>query len=70
VVQAAGSAQVLVTTHSRTLAGEIEALSPGARTIALHLVQGETRVVDQRLVEDDEEGTNGGDDEADEDADA
>ena len=74
VVRAAGTAQVLVTTHSRTLAGEIEALSPGARTIALHLVQGETRVVDQRLVEDDEGtdgGTDGGDaDEADEDADA
>jgi predicted ATPase len=70
VVRAAGTAQVLVTTHSRTLAGEIEALSPGARTIALHLVNGETRVVDQRLVEDEEE-TDGGDaDGADEDADS
>jgi predicted ATPase len=60
VVRAAGNAQVLVTTHSRTLAGEIEALSPPARTIALHLVNGETRVLDQRLVEDEEE-TEGGD---------
>jgi predicted ATPase len=55
VVRAAAEAQVLVTTHSKTLASEIDALSPGARTIALHLVEGETRVLDQRLVEDEEE---------------
>jgi predicted ATPase len=70
VVRAAATAQVLVTTHSKTLAGEIESLSAGARTIALHLVKGETRVVDQRLVEDEEEADGGDRDEADEDADA
>jgi predicted ATPase len=67
VVRAAEEAQVLVTTHSRTLSSEIEALSPKARTIALHLVKGETRVVDQRLVDDEEEteGRDAGDEDAD-----
>jgi predicted ATPase len=52
VVRAARGTQMLVTTHSRALAEQIAALAPGTRTIELQLQYGETRIADQRLVED------------------
>lgn len=53
VVRAARDSQMLVTTHSRALAHQIAALAPDTRTIELQLHYGETRITDQRLVDDD-----------------
>jgi predicted ATPase len=55
LVRASKDSQVLITTHSRSLAEQIAELSPGTRTIELQLVNGETRIANQRLVEEDEE---------------
>lgn len=54
VVRASRDSQILVTTHSRALAHQIAALAPETRTIELQLHYGETRITDQRLVDDDQ----------------
>jgi predicted ATPase len=49
IAQASRSSQLWVTTHSRTLAEQIEAFS-GLERVELTMVKGETRIVGQGLV--------------------
>jgi predicted ATPase len=53
IVRASRDSQLWITTHSEALAGAIEGLS-GAKPIRLEKVEGETRVVGQRIIEGEE----------------